>query len=121
MEVRDDQYGFYYWLMRYCGQHDSFSVIIDQMTKSAHFLLVKTTFSAEDYAIFYIQAVVRIHGVVMSINSYRGAQFWKSFKKGLDSKVNLITTFNYQTDGLEERTIQNFEGYFEAVCDRFQR
>ncbi|WMV46710.1 hypothetical protein MTR67_040095 [Solanum verrucosum] len=64
-------------------QHDSIWVIVDQMTKSAHFLLVKTTHSTEDYAKLHIQEVVSLHGVPISIISDRGAQFtaqfWKSF------------------------------------------
>ncbi|WMV32150.1 hypothetical protein MTR67_025535 [Solanum verrucosum] len=71
-------------------QHDSIWVIVDRMTKSAHFLPVKTTHSTEDYAKLYIQEVVRLHGVPVSIISNRGAQFtaqfWKSFHKGLGSK-----------------------------------
>ena len=64
-------------------QHDSIWIIVDRMTKSVHFLLVKTTYTAEDYAKLYLQEVVRLHRVPVSIISDRGAQFtaqfWKSF------------------------------------------
>ena len=64
-------------------QHDYIWVIVDKMTKSVHVLLVKTTYSTEDYATLYIQEVVRLHRVLVSIISDRGAQFtaqfWKSF------------------------------------------
>ena len=66
-------------------QHDSIWLIVDRMKKSAHFLLVNTSNSAEDYTKLYIQDVVRLHGVLISISSDRDAQFtalfWKSFKK----------------------------------------
>ena len=79
-------------------QHDSIWVTVDKKTKQSHFLLVKTTHSAEDYANLYILEVVRVHGVIVLIISDRGAQFtaqfWKSFQKGLGSKVNLSTTFH---------------------------
>ncbi|KAH0784113.1 hypothetical protein KY290_003711 [Solanum tuberosum] len=52
-------------------QHDSIWVIVDRMTNSAHFLPVKTTHSAEDYAKLYIQEIVRLHGVPISIISDR--------------------------------------------------
>ncbi|WMV37480.1 hypothetical protein MTR67_030865 [Solanum verrucosum] len=55
-------------------QHDTIWVIVDRMTKSAHFLPVKTTHSAEDYARLYIQEAVRLHRVLVSIISDRGAQ-----------------------------------------------
>ncbi|KAH0781055.1 hypothetical protein KY290_000653 [Solanum tuberosum] len=94
-------------------QHDSIWVIVDRMTKSAHFLSVKTTHSAEDYAKLYLQEVVRLHGVPVSIIYDRGAQFtaqfWKSFQNGLGSKVNLSTAFHSQIDGQAEYTIQTLE------------
>ncbi|KAH0729411.1 hypothetical protein KY289_000599 [Solanum tuberosum] len=45
------------WLPKSRRQHDSIWVIVDRMTKSAHFLSVKTTFSAKDYAKLYIQEI----------------------------------------------------------------
>jgi len=105
-------------------QHDSIWVIVDRMTKSAHFLPVKTTHSAEDYAKLYIQEIVRLHGVPISIISDRGAQFtaqfWKSFQKGLGSKVNLSTAFHPQTDGQVERTIQTLEDMLRALWEKMQ-
>ena len=50
-------------------------MIVDRMTKSAHFLLVKTTYSGKDYAKLYLQEVVRLHGVPISIISDRGDEF----------------------------------------------
>ncbi|WMV23870.1 hypothetical protein MTR67_017255 [Solanum verrucosum] len=94
------------------------------MTKLAHFLPVKTTHSTEDYAKLYIQEVVRLHGVPVSIISYRGAQFtaqfWKSFQKVLGSKVNLSTVFHPQTDGQAECTIQTLEDMLRACVIDFK-
>ena len=68
-------------------QHDSIWVIVDWMTKSSRFLEVKTTDSVEDYDKIYINEIVRLHGVPLSIISDQGPQFtshfWKSFQKGL--------------------------------------
>ena len=48
----------------------------------------------------------------------RGAQFtsrfWRSFQKGLDTKVNLSTAFHPQTNGQAERTIQTLEDMLRA-------
>ena len=56
---------------------------------------------------------MRLHGVPLSIILDRGPQFtshfWKLFQKGLDTLVNLSTTFHPQTDGQAERTIQTLE------------
>ena len=98
---------------------ESIWVMVDKLTKAAHFLLVKTTYTAEEYARLYIKDIVRLHGVPISIISDRGAQFtanfWKSFQKSLGAQVNVSTTFHLQTDGQEERTIQTLEDMLR-VC-----
>ena len=75
--------------------------------------MVKTTYSADDYAKIYLNEIVRLHGVPLSIILDKGPQFtshfWKSFQKGLGIKVNLTTTFRPQTNGQAERTIQTLE------------
>ncbi|WMV42092.1 hypothetical protein MTR67_035477 [Solanum verrucosum] len=52
--------------------HDSIWVIVDRVTKSSHFLAVKTTDSAEDYTKLYIHEIVKLHRVPLSIISDRG-------------------------------------------------
>ena len=47
-------------------------MIVDRVTKSSRFLAVKTTNSVEDYAKLYINEIVRLHGVPLSIISDRG-------------------------------------------------
>jgi len=59
--------------------YDSIWVIIDRLTKSTHFMPVRMTYSAEDYAKLYIQEIVHLHGVPLSIISDRGAQFTAHF------------------------------------------
>ena len=51
------------------------------MTKSDTILSVKATHSAEDFAELYIQKIVRLHGVQVSIISERGVQFTAEFLK----------------------------------------
>ena len=74
---------FVVFLLKTRRQHDSIWVIVDRMTKSSHFIPVKSTYRAEDYARLYIYEIVRWHGIPLSIISDRGAQFtlhfWRSF------------------------------------------
>ena len=83
-------------------QHDSIWVIVDGMTKSAYFISVKSTYRAKNYAKLYIDDIVRLHGIPLSIILDRGAQFtshfWRSFLKRLGTQVKLCTTFHPQTD-----------------------
>ena len=69
--------------------YDSIWVIVDRLTKSAHFLLVKTTYTAAQYARLYLDEIVSLHGVPTSIVSDRGPQFtskfWQSFQEALGS------------------------------------
>nr|XP_016491575.1 PREDICTED: uncharacterized protein LOC107811203 [Nicotiana tabacum] len=85
-------------LPRSFQKHDSIWVIVDRLTKLAHFLPVKTIDSAEDYAKLCIKEIARLHGTPLSIISDRGARFtsnfWKSFQKGLGTRVNLSTAFH---------------------------
>ena len=64
-------------------QHDSIWVIVDRLTKSVHFIPVKSTYRVEDYAKLYIDEIVIWHEIPLSIISDRGVQFtphfWRSF------------------------------------------
>ena len=68
-------------------RHDAVWVIVDLLTKSAHFLVVRMTFTLEEFCRLYIREIVRLHGVVVSIVSDRDprftAHFWKSFQKAM--------------------------------------
>ena len=43
--------------------YDSIWVIVDRLTKSAHFLLVDIRYSANKYAKLYFDRIVTLHGV----------------------------------------------------------
>ncbi|KAF3684292.1 hypothetical protein FXO37_01413 [Capsicum annuum] len=103
---------------------DSIWVIVDRMTKSAHFLPVHTFYSAEDYTKLYIRELVRLHGVPLSIILDRGTQFTshfrKVFQKGLGTQVHLSTAFHPQTDGQAKRTIKTLEDMLRAYAIDFK-
>ncbi|PKI50469.1 hypothetical protein CRG98_029152 [Punica granatum] len=104
--------------------HDSIWVIVDRLTKSAHFLRVKTTFGADQLAQLFIKEIVRLHGVPVSIVSDRGSYFtskyWNSFVTALGMKLNLTTAFHPESDGQSERTIQTLEDMLRACIIEFQ-
>ena len=78
-------------------------VIVDRLTKSAHFIPVKVTYNTEKLAKLYISEIVRLHGVPLSIISDRGTQFtymfWKTLHAELGTRLDLSTAFHPQTDG----------------------
>ena len=93
--------------------HDSIWVIVDRLTKSAHFLAVKTTYTVAQYAQMYLDSIVALHGVPVSIVSDRRPQFtsrfWQKLQEALGTKLDFSTAFHPQTDGQSERTIQTLE------------
>ncbi|XP_070048959.1 uncharacterized protein [Nicotiana tomentosiformis] len=103
---------------------DSIWVIVDRLTKSAHFLPAKSTDTAEQYAHLYIKEIVRLYGTPVSIISDRGAQFmanvWKKFQQGLGIQVNLSISFHPKTDRQEERTIHTLEDMLCACVFDFK-
>jgi hypothetical protein len=60
-------------------KHDSIWVIADRLTKTAHFIPVHTTYSAERYVEIYVDLIVRLHGAPKTILSDRGTQFVSRF------------------------------------------
>ncbi|TMX05440.1 hypothetical protein EJD97_021538, partial [Solanum chilense] len=68
-------------------RHDSIWVIVDRMTKSAHFIPVKSTYRAEDYARLYIDEIVIWNGILVGIwdDHYPLKEF--SYNKGYHSSI----------------------------------
>jgi hypothetical protein len=87
-------------------KHDSIWVIIDRLTKTAHFLPVHTTYSAKKYAEVYLDQIVRLHGVPKTIISDRGpqfiARFWEQLQSALETKLIRSSAYHPQTDGQTE-------------------
>ena len=99
-------------------KHDAVWVIVDRLTKLAHFLAVRMTFALERFCQLYIREIVRLHGVPVSRVSDRDprftAHFWKSFQKAMGTRLTMSITFHHQTDGQSERTIQVLEDILRA-------
>ena len=61
------------------GGYDSIWVIVDRLTKVAHFIPVKTTYNGPRLAQLYMERIVCLHGVPKKIVSDRGTQFTSHF------------------------------------------
>jgi hypothetical protein len=66
-------------LPRTQARYDSIWVIVDRLTKVAHFILVKTTYSGVKLTELYMSRIVCLHGVPKKIMSGRGSQFTSKF------------------------------------------
>jgi hypothetical protein len=82
---------FHFGLPSTSQKHDSIWVIIDRLTKTAHFLPIHTTYSTKKYAEVYLNQIVRLHGVPKTIISDRGApfiaRFWEQLQYALGTKL----------------------------------
>ena len=83
--------------------HDSIWVVVDRLTKVAHFIPVNITYSWAKLAELYISRIICLHGVPKKIISDRGSQFtsrfWKKLHDSLDTKLRFSTAYHPQTDG----------------------
>jgi hypothetical protein len=90
------------------------------LTKVAHFIPVKTTYSGAQLAELYMSRIVCLHGVPKKIVSYQGTQFtsrfWKRLHESMDTKLNFSLAYHSQTDGQIERTNQVLEDMLRACA-----
>ncbi|KAL0556805.1 hypothetical protein IC582_005322 [Cucumis melo] len=91
-------------------------VVVDRLTKSAHFVPGKSTYTASKWAQLYMSEIVRLHGVPVSIVSDRDARFtskfWKGLQTAMGTRLDFSTTFHPQTDGQTECLNQVLEDMF---------
>ncbi|GJY17533.1 putative reverse transcriptase domain-containing protein [Tanacetum coccineum] len=109
-------------LPRTSSGYDSIWVIVDRLTKSAHFLPMKKTDSMEKLTRFSCtKEVVCRHGVPLSIISDRDSRFasgfWRSLQNALGTNLNMSTAYHPETDGQSERTIQTLEDMLQIQLD----
>ena len=99
--------------------YDSIWVVVDRLTKSAHFLPVKTCYSSHQYAEIYMARIVSLHGVPKTIISDRGTQFvarfWEQLHASLVTQLIRSSAYHPQTDGQTERINQILE-YMLRAC-----
>jgi hypothetical protein len=86
---------------------DSIWVIIDRLTKQAHYLPIKLKYLAMHYDKLYIYRIMSLHGVPKIILSDRGTQFvsnfWEQLHKSFGMKLIRSSTYHPQTRGHTER------------------
>nr|GEU38959.1 reverse transcriptase domain-containing protein [Tanacetum cinerariifolium] len=102
---------------------DTIWVIVDQLTKSTHFLPMKETVSMKKLSRQNLKEVVLRHRVPVSIIFDQDSKFtshlWKSLNKALGTQLDMSTAYHLQTDGQSERTIQTLEDMMRACVIDF--
>ncbi|GJU13471.1 putative reverse transcriptase domain-containing protein [Tanacetum coccineum] len=110
-------------LPRTSSGYDSIWVIVDRLTKSAHFVPMKKTNGMEKLTQLYLKEVVCRHGVPLSIISDHDCRFaygfWRSLQNALRTNLNMSTAYHPETDSQSERTIQTLEDMLRACVIDF--
>jgi hypothetical protein len=103
--------------------YDSIWVIVDRLTKVAHFIPVKTTYSGAKLAELYMSRIVCLHGVPKKIMSDIGSQFtskfWEKLHESMDTKLNFSSAYHPQTDGQTKKTNQISEDMLRACALKY--
>ncbi|GJZ88465.1 reverse transcriptase domain-containing protein [Tanacetum coccineum] len=93
--------------------HDAIWVIVDRLTKSAHFIPIQATDSMETLTRLYIKEIVSRHSVPISIISHRDShftsRFWQLLQSALGTQLDMSTAYHPETNGQSERTILTLE------------
>ncbi|GJW32898.1 reverse transcriptase domain-containing protein [Tanacetum coccineum] len=111
-------------LPRTSSGHDTIWVIMDRLTKSAHFLPMREDYKMERLARLYLNEIVARHGMPISIISDRNSRFtssfWQLMQEALGTHLDMSTAYHPQTDGQSEHTIQTLEDMLRACVLDFR-
>jgi transposase InsO family protein len=112
-------------LLRTQSGYDSIWIIVDRLTKVAHFIPVKTTYSGPQLAELYMSRIVCLHRVPKKIMSDKGTQFtlrfWERLHEALYTQLCFSSTYHPQTNGQTERVNQILEDMLRACALQYGR
>ena len=100
------------------GGYNAVLVVVDKLTKYAHFLPLAYPFTAAQVAQVYMDNVFKLHSMPEAIVSDRDtvftSQFWQNVFKLAKAKLRMSTTYHPQTDGQTEHVNQCMETYLRC-------
>ncbi|GJZ47378.1 putative reverse transcriptase domain-containing protein, partial [Tanacetum coccineum] len=112
-------------LPRTSSGHDTIWVIVDRLTKFAHFLPMHEDYKMDRLARLYLNEIVARHGVPISIisdhDSRFTSRFWQSMQEALGTRLDMSTAYHPQTDGQMQETtekISQIKDRLKAARDR---
>jgi hypothetical protein len=105
-------------------QYDMIMVVVDRLSKYAHFVPCYTTNSASDIAWLFFHRIVSLHGVPEVIISDRDRkfdnEFWKKLLQLAGTEVRLTTAYHPEADGQTERVNRTLIELLRSMVDESQ-
>ncbi|GJW29959.1 putative reverse transcriptase domain-containing protein [Tanacetum coccineum] len=113
MEVDNITMDFITKLPRSSQGFDTIWVIVDRLTKSAHFLPIRENDPLDKLARLYLNRIVAKHGIpaliICDCDGRFTSNFWRSFQKALGTDISMSIAYHPETNGQSKRTIQTLE------------
>jgi hypothetical protein len=98
VEVGSYNNGFVTMLPMTFEKHDSTMVVVENLTKVAHFVPVKSTHKDTNIVEIYMQEIAKLHGmpkeIVSDIDPKFTSNYWKGLFKGIGKSLNFSTTYH---------------------------
>jgi hypothetical protein len=112
-------------LRRTQSSYDSIWVIVDRLTKVAHFIPVKTTYSIAQLVELYMSRILFLHRVLKKIVSDRAirftSKFWEMLHETLDTQLRFSSAYHPQVDGQTEGVNQIVDDMLRAFALQYGR
>nr|GEX06833.1 reverse transcriptase domain-containing protein [Tanacetum cinerariifolium] len=112
-------------LSKTSNKHDTIWVIVDSLTKLAHFIPTRETDSMETLKRLYIKEIVSRHGVPISIisdhDSHFTSRFWQSLQSALGTQLDMSTSYHPEIDRQSKRTIQTLKDMLRGYVIDFRK
>ena len=100
--------------------HDMVLIVVDRLTKMAHFIPTTSNVTSKQTAELFLQYVFRYHGLPENIVSDRDpkftSRFWKNLTKALGVNILMSTSAHPQTDGQSEATVKIIQKLLKPFC-----
>jgi hypothetical protein len=99
---------------------DVILVVVDRLSKYAHFLSLSHPYTASDIAQLFLDNIFKLHGLPKVILTDRDPIFtsavWQTMFKAMGVQLHLTSAYHPQTDGQTERVNQCLENFLRCMC-----